>query len=61
MKNKTLKETIIEKIQGNSKEEKIKYLEECLFYLDMKDVWKKEDYELHDIYFEIKQEIKEEK
>ena len=51
------KEIIINSLKGKTNEEKIEEIEERMFYIDMKDHWSKNDYELMDALYGIKVEL----
>lgn len=53
-----MKDEYLKKMERMSKQEKIDYLETCMFYLDMKDHWEKSDYERFDILCELLKEVR---
>ena len=52
-----MKEEILQRLEGMTKEEKIDYLEEWRFQIDMKDRWTTEDSERYSILGKIIKEL----
>lgn len=53
-----MKEQFLKNMEGMTKEQKIEYLEDCKWNIDMKDHWTNEDEEKYDTVVELLKELK---